>query len=366
MAQTQKYIFNVDVSNTGDPGVDLETDGWQNQQVLESKSLNAYIAQGSNWAGDFKSLTICSDTTLDLPAATNCRVFDLITLTNVAGCAVNIDLTAIGTSLLSIGQILHIWNNTNVNSQYLVNGANPQPIYPGEKIKLLIYSSSTVVNLNDLESSVPPGTISLRFNNAPQRGWLLIDGASATSATTIGKTGSGAFYASDTYGALYATFWALSEPDHQLFIVQGGKGASAAADFTAGKGIIIDNLFNAVPAICAGAGQMWGKELIQLGIEHMPQHNHNVTDPGHTHVIIDPGHNHTPLEDYGAAVVQAGPYNGPPSGSGYQWDGVQLNPNTTGITAAEAFTGINTTDTGGGDYFDARPPTIAPYTFLKL
>lgn len=348
MAQTQKYIFNLGLANTADPGSDLKTIGWQNEQILDSAPLNTYMAQASNWAGDFKSISTASDTTLNIPGSTSSIAFDFIQLTNAAGCSVNIDLTTIGTSILSLGQTITLWNNTSAYSQYLVNGANAQPIFPGEFVRLFILNNTTVINLTDVTSQVPPGTVRFTFNNSLQRGWLLLNLENAMGPTTIGK--AGANYSSPDYLNLYTALWTPRpvESPEPLFPVLGGRGSSAAADFAANKLIVLDNIFRAVPAFQAGnnAGEMWGAEEVIIDIGHMPSHTHAVHDPGHFHGT-------TPVNP---TVYQPGSH-GATGGGNLDIATLQISPDLTNISLG---------NTGDGGALDTRPPTVTPYTFLKL
>ena len=154
MPQTQKFVFNKDDNNTAIPSGDLQSDGYLNQDILGSASHNTYLAQANNWTGDFKSISTITDSSLSIPNAT-INAFDFIVLNPDTGsCAVDIDLTQIGTDQLSIGQLLTFYNATDIICTYEISAspASQAEILPGEVIKILIKDGSSLLVVSRGES----------------------------------------------------------------------------------------------------------------------------------------------------------------------------------------------------------------------
>lgn len=113
------------------------------------------------------------------------------------------------------------------------------------------------------------------FRSSPPRGWITADDGS------IGGSGSGATNRAnqDTF-CLYKTLWDTVSDTYAP--VSTGRGASAVADFSAGKTLTLPlSLGRLVGAAGAGAGltarvigQSLGSETISLGA--MPAHNHTI------------------------------------------------------------------------------------------
>ena len=77
------------------------------------------------------------------------------------------------------------------------------------------------------------GDVKLAINDAADSGWLLMNGES------IGATGSGADNAGDDYEALFLHLW--GKVSNTYAPVSSGRGASAAADWAAGKTLTMSN-----------------------------------------------------------------------------------------------------------------------------
>lgn len=125
-------------------------------------------------------------------------------------------------------------------------------------------------------NTIPTGTVRATIAVTPESGWLMLDGS------TIGKSGSGATHASDSYQSLFVLLW-NSMADGQAAVV-GGRGGSAAADWAAGKRITLpDGRGRGIIGSGAGAGlterthgDKGGAETHQLTANEMPVHKHNV------------------------------------------------------------------------------------------
>lgn len=103
-----------------------------------------------------------------------------------------------------------------------------QPVLPGDATTAL-----QAVPKQQLDAAFPPGWIAAMARLTAPAGWLLIDGK------TIGNAASGATSRanSDTV-ALYAELWAFPAASVPIYDNTGAastRGASAAADFAAGK-----------------------------------------------------------------------------------------------------------------------------------
>lgn len=339
MPQDLKYKLNTSDSNTASPDASLQSDGWQEDQILGSKDQNVYIMQGSNWAGDFKTLSTIASSTLDLSSSGDCDVFDFISLTNVSGCTVNFDLTTIGTGKFAVGQIITLYNNSEAISYYTVNSLDPQPISPKEMVQIMIKSAGEVLNLTDLADTTYPGKVDLRLNSLAQRGWLNIGNSSVTK--TIGSPASTATFKSDTYEALYSALW-KSFPDTVFGVLPGGRGLTAAADFAANKYIDISSLSDRVLAFdgLSPAGTIYGVPEVTLSLAQSPVHNHE----------------QNPHEHYAIDVYTTGGTGALASGGVGQ---IQATLETNSVAAVNQ-------PSGGGLPHENRQPTFVPYIFLKL
>jgi hypothetical protein len=106
------------------------------------------------------------------------------------------------------------------------------------------------------ESAITTPTGSIMQNiRSTVTGWICCDGNSVGNAT------SGADYAGDIYQSLYNFMWdlaGLSTTAGDPFVISSTKGASASADWTAGKTITIDFATNEVVVRQKGSGRNIG------------------------------------------------------------------------------------------------------------
>jgi microcystin-dependent protein len=117
---------------------------------------------------------------------------------------------------------------------------------------------------------------------------------------TLGETGSGGTYANDYYLGLYQTLWDTFS--NTLLPVAGGRGASALADFQAGKLMTLFNFDgNAIAQISSShaIGTETGAETFTLTDDNIPSltstgatttsgtHSHTVTNG--TDIVYDTG-----------------------------------------------------------------------------
>ncbi|MGY3472459.1 hypothetical protein [Bradyrhizobium ottawaense] len=196
-------------------------------------------------------------------------------------------------------------------------------------------------------------------------GWVRCNGRTMGGATS----GATERANSDTQ-ALFTYLWSA---DSNL-AVSGGRGASAAADFSANKTLALPDCRGRVVAglddmgnVAAGRltssyfgasgtmlGAVGGAENQTLTIAQMPSHYHSASiyDPGHTH-----GHNIT-----GVSSSTTG-------GGGFTISGygtATINAAVTGVRVNSSNGLDNTYSTGGGGSHPIVQPTILATTYLKL
>jgi microcystin-dependent protein len=186
---------------------------------------------------------------------------------------------------------------------------------------------------------------------------------------TIGSATSGASErANADTEALFLFYWASFS--NTLAPVSGGRGASAAADWSANKTLTLLDMRNKGPfglpdmgntntgefasttfdvGDATTAGSQGGDARHTLATTELPAHTHSITDPEHTHGMTN---------NYGGSGVNAG----------VNFTAV-VTP-TGGITAPitnSAATGITATNsTGGGGAHNNMPPFMLGTWYQKL
>lgn len=129
--------------------------------------------------------------------------------------------------------------------------------------------------LTNLPASNSVGDVKFRVSTAVESGWLLVDGS------TLGETGSGATYVGASYQALFEHLW--DNVGDTYCPVSTGRGASAAADWTAGKTLtLLDGRGRSLlmagtgPSLTARTlGEAGGEETHTLTTNEMPAHTHS-------------------------------------------------------------------------------------------
>lgn len=112
-----------------------------------------------------------------------------------------------------------------------------------------------------LRKSYPPftvGDLKLSLNSIQPSGWMIANGIN-----TIGNADSGATYAGDDYQEIYTVLYT----QYPTWSVSGGRGGSAALDFSDGKLLTLDNLG---ARFLLSSGQGATTETGALGTEHSP------------------------------------------------------------------------------------------------
>lgn len=200
----------------------------------------------------------------------------------------------------------------------------------------------------ELGGGFPVGTVAATLGASAPAGWLTLDGAS------LGDAGSGADHAAADYEALYTLLYQAI--DDSGAPVSGGRGASAAVDWAAGKRIALPDLRGRAligsstgDGLSARAhGGSGGSESHSLSESEMPNHSHAGTTAatqGSDNVITS----ETATSGSGALAGQ---------GQGGQEPQQVYQP---GSTASHAHTHDYTTSAAGGG---AAHPNMPPWLAL--
>lgn len=184
--------------------------------------------------------------------------------------------------------------------------------------------TGTLSNQTDLQSAlnalIPTGYIMHSMINVANPGWVRMHGG------TIGKAGSGATErANADTEALYVALWTADVAG--AFAISGGRGASGAADFAAGKTMTLPDARGAVVAAVPPTGFMAGGfGYIQGAYEHtlvdaelpvVGDHQHDYTtrpsafsvDSGGTETVVISGSTTTDSTSYAGAFGGGLPHN---------------------------------------------------------
>ena len=130
---------------------------------------------------------------------------------------------------------------------------------------------------------------------------------------------------------------------------------------------------SSVAGSTANKGDTGGSNSITLDEGQMPEHNHDITDPGHNHGVSNDSHTHqgrglTLNSQFGGVGITLG------SGQGYQVgyrnDNVNFDnantTNSTGITINNNSAGITSQAKGSGDSVDIRSAFLALCYIIRV
>lgn len=185
--------------------------------------------------------------------------------------------------------------------------------------------------------SMSTGDVKLTIKTAADPGWVMCNdgtiGSAASSATTRAHA--------DTE-ALYTLLWTNIADAHAP--VTGGRGASAAADFSANKPIALTKMLGRALAVSGSGtgltaralGSTTGTETHVLTQAETPlkSHAHAVTDPGHTHQQTNDGDNG--ISPTGLYTTGSNTGIGATAGTVTQPRVANISINTMGDTTASA------------------------------
>jgi hypothetical protein len=231
------------------------------------------------------------------------------------------------------------------------------------------------------------GDIKFRMTSEVLLNWVKLNGQK------IGNTGAaGADLTGAQYQNLYNYLWVNCTNAHCP--VAGARGATAVADWNAGKNLQLpdwrgtgpmglDDMGNAranrIPdsnvtsagdtAITPGA--TGGQANHTMTVNELVAHRHGGTiiDPGHLHAITDPGHSHTtgfgsfPL---GGNVTTVASPTSPGTSTSTNTTGITINSNTTGVSFQDGSgnTGF-TTFVGSGQAFNVMAPFLLGSWYMR-
>jgi len=227
----------------------------------------------------------------------------------------------------------------------------PIPSAPADDTRL-----ATVEFVREMGGGFTTGDVKLTFKNVADPGWVLMnDGYIGNTGANVGVGGQ----AGPEYETLFTLLW-NNIPDAWV-PVEGGRGASAAADWAADKWMRLPRVLGRALAgagqgsglTARGLGQSVGEEShVMIGGE-MVAHNHGVGDPTHSHAASTPNY-------YNLAAS----YVSLDGGSTYNasmWNGVG-----SGVIVNNAATGIWIQNSGGSAPSNVMQPTIFLNIMIKL
>ncbi|MFT4118677.1 hypothetical protein [Bradyrhizobium sp.] len=251
-----------------------------------------------------------------------------------------------------------------------------------------------------IQALIPPplpawrtGDFKLTMQPTPEDGWIVCDDGSIGS-----EDSSATNKRSAECETLFKLLW--NGVSNTYAPVVGGRGASAADDWTANKSIGLTKMLGRALAVAGngsglslrGIAQTVGAETHVLSNGEMPAHTHantlsdpghshanTINDPGHVHAntLSDPGHVHSMGYQFGGtsgggAAGQAGVFYSTPNNTAAAATGISINnaSKATGVTlnnaGASSGVSISNASQGGDAAHNNMQPTVFLYAHIKL
>lgn len=232
----------------------------------------------------------------------------------------------------------------------LINGEDTLTLYQRFQAAQIVWADAFGGWLASVDRPPPIGSLLPVLSSAPA-GYLL------AAATTIGRGGSLGSFASDAAQGLFEVLW--NNTSNSVCPVSPSRGASALADFNAGKLLTLPDLrgrslagLDTMGGSAAGVLSAWTALGYSGGAQ---QHTLLPAEmPVHTHGLLDPGHKHTATK-----MTQTGQtFTGPGGGTAFVSNGTEDTSTTT--------TGITLQTAGSGGAHNNVQPTTGVNWAIKL
>lgn len=346
---------------------------------------------------DFKGLTATVD---ELNATnTSCKSIsanytmlasDRGKLLKVDTTAGDVTITMLAGNVAGNGYTFKCVKDSNDTNKVIITGATINGVADAylndqyEYIEVVGDGVNYILATNFDISQSPTGMLIYVMDSDSPEGYIPHNGG-----TISGPGHGGTIRAATDMLPLYTKLWNKfsNTSANAKYVVSGGLGASAQADFTAGKTMTLANINN-MPLIgatsAALAGTITGSDTETLTEANLASHTHVLTvnnattaitasSPPHSHTLTDPGHFHT---------YQSGFHSGESNdGTGNDYNKkdpvtTSTSSQTTGITLSAATAAVSITDpghihtataapTGSGTAFNIRQQAFNAYLYIK-
>ena len=253
-----------------------------------------------------------------------------------------------------IGPVSFKRNGQNLVAGDVLSGDTVRGYFNGTNLESLL-----PVRISDSNAT---GDMIPTFAATPRAGFIFLQGQS------LGKDGSGAGLTGATYQALYYFIW--NNLTNAAAPVSGGRGASAVADWDAGKIITLPDPRHGKGFVGAGTGYTLGttggSPTKTIGIVNLPDHFHAAGS-----LTTNSAGEHQHEEGYASNSVQPAPKFGTSGQSHtrrfFGGNDALGNLPLTSLAGGHAHTITGqTAGTGGGTPLDVMNPWVAVNIMIKL